>query len=337
MLVDPIRLRAARRLVTRQGFAILLSVAMLAVAQCLEEPEVIFPEIAALATGCLVVPKRVWAVDRLRLVILLTLAAVAGYVLSRYSPLPPLANVALGFAFVGSLLIMMRASLYPAISACLLPVVLNVGSWLYPAAVFGLTLGVAGVQWLMERARTRAPLPFRPIATPRAHRCRHWLLMLAAVVLITAVPMMTGHRYFILPPLIVLFVEFTRPATGLRKAPFAVMLLIVVAAIVGNAGHLCLTQSLGWPPALTVIVVLGILYVISNALRRQFAPAAAIALVPNILQQPNAYLFPLEVTLGALVFILVAYALFRPAGERLVSKPSAEEDCKECPRINNAQ
>jgi len=59
--------------------------------------------------------------------------------------------------------------------------------------------------------------------------------------------------------------------------------------------------------------------------------------VPNILQQPNAYLFPLEVTLGALVFILVAYALFRPAGERPVSKPSAEEDCKECPRIHNAQ
>ena len=79
--------------------AMAVVVLMVGVAERTGEREVIFPEMAALAIGMWIAPKRVWNVTRLQLVLLMGAGAVAGVCIVRWSPWPLAANLALAFAF----------------------------------------------------------------------------------------------------------------------------------------------------------------------------------------------------------------------------------------------
>ncbi len=301
---------AVFRLLLREASVILVGMLMVGVALLLGQQEFIFPELAALSIGCLVIVKRVWCVDRWRTVVLLTGAALLGTLLF-YSSLPFIAKIALGFSSVALLLILLRSSLYPALSACLLPLVLNESSWVYPLAVFLLALLLVGMQWLMEKLHLRTALPFRPVARTVHERIIRAVYLLIVVTIVVSVAAFFEQRFFILPPLIVLFVEFSRPEAGLRKAPFLITVLMAVAALLGNFGKLFLEPFLGLSPVLSMGSVLLLLFVVFSTSKRYFAPAAAIAVLPQILQQDNWYLFPIEVTLATALFIAIALLFFR--------------------------
>ena len=295
------------RFLAREAVMLVLVLAMLLGAVLFHQPEFLFPELAALALGSLVLVKRVWCVSKWRLVVLLSFAAVLGTVLQLYSPLPFVLNIALGFAGVGAALILLRSSLYPALSACLLPLVLNEVGWLYPVVVLALSL-----HW-------RAALPFRPVETPAGQRFRRLGLLICVVVLWATGAHYFGHRYFILPPLIVLFVEMARPGTGLRKAPFRILSLIAVAALLGNFAifvfiytpllNLVLSPLWAFARVLSVVLALALLLGVFTLSKRYFAPAMAIALLPQLLEPTTWWQFPLEVTLSSALLIGVAYLL----------------------------
>lgn len=301
---------AVLRLLFREASAILVGMFMVGVSLLLNRQEFIFPELAALSIGCLVIVKRVWCVDRWRTVVLLTSASLLGTLLF-YSPIPFVARIALGFSGVFLLLILLQSSLYPALSACLLPLVLNESSWIYPLAVFLLSLLLVGLQWLMERLHLRTALPFRPVTRNVSVRLIRGICLLAVILAVVSASAFFEQRFFILPPLIVLFVEFSRPEAGLRKAPLLITALMAIAALLGNFGKLFLEPFLGFSPALSIGSVLLLLFVVFSTLKRYFAPAAAIAVLPQILQQDNWYLFPLEVTLATALFIGLALLFFR--------------------------
>jgi len=302
---------AVLRLLCREASVILLGMLMVGIALLLERHEFIFPELVALSIGSLVIVKRVWCADRWRMVLLLTGAALIGTLLYLYSPLPFVVNIPIGFIGVAALLLLLRSSLYPALSACLLPLVLNESSWVYPLAVFLLSLLLVGLQWFMEKLRLRTALPFRPVERNVRERSTRALCILMVVLLVVSAASFYNQRFFILPPLIVLFVEFSRPEAGLRKAPFQITALMAIAALLGNFGKLFLEPFLGLSPVLSIGGVLLLLFVVFSVLKRYFAPAAAIAVLPQILQQDNWYLFPLEVTFATALFIGLALLLFR--------------------------
>ena len=130
-------------------------VLMVGVAERTGEREVIFPEMAALAIGMWIAPKRVWNVTRLQLVLLMGAGAVAGVCIVRWSPWPLAANLALAFAFAAGCLSLSRTTLVPLVSACMLPVLLHTESWVYPAAVTAMSLIVVAGQRAMERGGLR--------------------------------------------------------------------------------------------------------------------------------------------------------------------------------------
>ncbi len=308
------------RLFFREGVLLLLVVGMVGLAILLDEKEIIFPELAAIALGSWVIVKRVWFTSRWRTLFALTAAGLAGTLLQLYSPLPLVLNIAIGFSAVMVLLILLRSSLYPAISACLLPLVLGHVTWRYPLIVFVLVFLLLGVQWLMERVGWRASLPFHPILPSRRVRLRQLLILLPIVLAMVILAEWLQQRFLILPPLIVLFVEFSKPGTGLRKAPFTIIGLVTVAALLGNIGLFILERAWGFPPILAVGITTLLLLLIFMWGHRYFAPAMAILILPQIVES-SWYLFPLEVMLSSALFIALAFLFFREKPERQQALP----------------
>lgn len=61
---------------------------MVGVSELMGEKEIIFPEMAALTIGMWIVDKKVWTVSRLKLVLLMSIGAIVGVCIVRYSPFP---------------------------------------------------------------------------------------------------------------------------------------------------------------------------------------------------------------------------------------------------------
>lgn len=307
----------------RYAAALGLVAAMTAAAELLGEQEIVFPEIAALAAGMWVVDKQVWRIGRRQTVWMMTLAAVVGWLLVRWPGMPGAGAMAIAFLFAAGCQVLTRTSLAPMLSACLLPVLLGADSPVYPVAVFVLTLTLSGGQWWMERRGLRRPLPPVSYAPRRSRECLAWLRIFTVLMLLAAGPLWSGLTYLVLPPLVVTFVEFSRPGTGLHKAPGTIWMLLVAAALLGAGSRYGLCVLLGLPATLAALTACGILFALFERSGRVFAPAGAVALVPLLIPAADLAVYPLQVAAGAAVFIAAGALLAREKPAAVTTDQSA--------------
>jgi hypothetical protein len=285
-------------------------VLMVAVSEWLGEKEILFPEMAALVLGLWVIDKKVWTIKRPMLVILMTACAFFGVLLVRYSPFPLLLNIILSFAFTSLCLILTRTTLIPITSASMLPVLLGTDSLVYPVSVFVMSLLVVCGQWLLEKNAFRTAIVFDTKKRRYKHSPKHYIRMLFWLLLIAAIPIATGKVYFIVPPLVVLFVEFSSSSSGFRNRPLQVYLVILIAATLGTLSQYYLHTVLGIPKVYVVLLLFLCLFLLFEIVKKPFAPACAIALVPMIIPQDNVLSYPFQVAVGSAVFLFVSMFFF---------------------------
>ena len=254
-------------------------VLMVGVAERTGEREVIFPEMAALAIGMWIAPKRVWNVTRLQLVLLMGAGAVAGVCIVRWSPWPLAANLALAFAFA--------------------------------AGCLSLSLIVVAGQRAMERGGLRPETHYDRPEWNWRHDGVRWMWLLLAVLAVAVLPLSTGYRYCILPPLIVTFVEFANSKSGFRNRPVQVWLMLVAGATAGTLMEWMGHVWLGWSVSVVALVVCACLFVMFERVGRYFAPVGAVALIPMIVPPQDLFWLPVQIACGAAVFIAVALLLFQ--------------------------
>ncbi len=254
-------------------------VLMVGVAERTGEREVIFPEMAALAIGMWIAPKRVWNVTRLQLVLLMGAGAVAGVCIVRWSPWPLAANLALAFAFA--------------------------------AGCLSLSLIVVAGQRAMERGGLRPETHYDRPEWNWRHDGVRWMWLLLAVLAVAVLPLSTGYRYCILPPLIVTFVEFANSKSGFRNRPVQVWLMLVAGATAGTLMEWMGHVWLGWSESVVALVVCACLFVMFERVGRYFAPVGAVALIPMIVPPQDLFWLPVQIACGAAVFIAVALLLFQ--------------------------
>lgn len=259
--------------------AMAVVVLMVGVAERTGEREVIFPEMAALAIGMWIAPKRVWNVTRLQLVLLMGAGAVAGVCIVRWSPWPLAANLALAFAFA--------------------------------AGCLSLSLIVVAGQRAMERGGLRPETHYDRPEWNWRHDGVRWMWLLLAVLAVAVLPLSTGYRYCILPPLIVTFVEFANSKSGFRNRPVQVWLMLVAGATAGTLMEWMGHVWLGWSESVVALVVCACLFVMFERVGRYFAPVGAIALIPMIVPPQDLFWLPVQIACGAAVFIAVALLLFQ--------------------------
>lgn len=283
---------------------------MVGVAEISGEKEMIFPEMAALTVGMWIVDKRVWFVNRWLLVVLMTIAAVAGVCIVRYLAFPLVLNLAIAFAFAAFCLTISRTTLIPLLSACMLPVLLHTESWVYPLAVGGMSVILIAGHWGMEKKGWRNKVGYLPVKRTRRDIFLRWPFLLLTVVMVALLSVMTEHPYFILPPLVVTYVEFANSKAGFRNRPLQVLSVLFISSVLG-VGFQWLGQYLHIPMFVVAILIVCSLFTIFEFLGKYFAPAGAVALIPLLLPGEDLVWLPLQVLVGAILFIGIAMICFQ--------------------------
>lgn len=284
---------------------------MVGVAEWTGEKEILFPEMVALTIGLLLVDKRVWNVQRWQIVLLMSLGALVGIGIVRYSPWPVLANLCLAFAFAVFCLWSSRTTLIPLISACVLPVLLHTESLVYPVTVFSMSVWVVLGQKLLERYGIRGKMP---AVLPRKQRMKdleRWLILVCFVGIISGIALYMGYPYLVLPPLMVTFAEIVHSKAGFRNRPTQVFLFLVTAATWGTACQIIGYYYFHLPETLIAFCIAVFLFLLFEWTGKFFAPAGALAFIPLLLPREGLEWLPLQAAIGAALFITIAMVVFQ--------------------------
>ena len=299
----------------RRVIALALAAAMFLVSQRLQEPEIVFPEILAVAWGALCMERPPWKVSRPWTILLMTAAAFAGVGAVRFLPLPLAVQDMAGFVFVAMCLLGSDTTMVPMISACILPMYLRTESLVYPIAVATMTAAVALLQWCMERAGLRPPAERFRWQPPSRYRLLAWGLVFAAFALLETAAVASGKVYLMVPPLIVTLAEGC--FHDWTKKRLRLFLTVTCCALAGVLAQFLLVDWLEWPLAASGTVAAALVLGILIVWKTPFPPACAIGLLPFLLPREGLVWYPVLVATGCGVILLLTRLLY-PAIARLL-------------------
>jgi len=284
----------------------------------------LFPELAALALDVFIRPKGSWARAGFLLILTPLAASVIGILLER-SLGYGLSSIVLCITLVLLIIKILDSPVAPAISAGLLPIVLEEGSLIYPLAIFlGISLLVT-ILFLYSRIFSRwiERLPMRPDEVDdmveKVPRHYEWIpffffFLLGAFFLVK----MTGLRFILFPPLVVIAYEMLAHSA---VCPWASKPVLLTAGCMLTAfSGVLAVLFLGTGPLaaiLSVTVAAGIIRVF----KLHAPPMAAIGLLPFVIFHPD-FSFPFAVGGGTLLLVVI-FLLYRTFSLRRGASPSS--------------
>jgi len=297
--------------IERYIFAAVLAFVMVFVAELSGQVEIIFPEVCALTIGAWISELQPWQVNKRRIFVLMSIAALFGVFVVRYVHLPIIAQVCISFAFTGFILTLFKSNFVPIISACILPVYLRTDSLVYPVSVSVMAAIIIVVQWLMEKYNMRPLNSFTPCEFDLKYQIIKWSKLLFVFVLIAIIPFSAHQIYFLAPPLLVMFTELSNPESPARRKPVYIVGLMTFGALIGCLLRLVLNVYIGLPLFICTLIACIILFFTIDKLKIYFPPAGAILLIPMILQTQYLATFPLEVFVGAIILCCASLLMFK--------------------------
>lgn len=271
---------------------------------------VMFPELGALSWDVMEQPHGRWASSPLLLAITPPLTGLVGTVVTRTMPYGFFSVLITTSAAIG-IIRLLGSPVAPAISAGLLPLVLGVTSWWYPPGiVFGSALlAVVSIPWrrfALSQSGLRLEGAAAAVANPAAdsnelaETMRHgagrslMLPLLAFVAIAVAAVKLTGMRFILFPPLVVIIYEMFshRDRCPWIGRPLGLPLACFLSAAGGwflrvhiSSDPLAAMLSMAW--GITVLRVL----------KLHVPPALAVALLPMVMTNPTAG-YPVAVGIG---------------------------------------
>jgi hypothetical protein len=292
----------------------------------------LFPELAALSHDVMTRPQGKWASQPWRIVLTPTLTAIVGLFVTRHESY---GAISVALVVTASLLIikLLGSAIGPAISAGALPMVLNERSWMYPASIFMGLVGLVATLWIWRRYGPPSDTPSNDStndsrvidALETYPHDRFWVVTLLTFVLLLGVPaQLTGLRFILFPPLIVMAYElFGHPEIpGWMARPALFPLVCVLTASLGLvACHLFRSSLVG-----VTLTMLGSIAIL-RAFKVHMPPALAVGLLPFVMAAPNFW-YPTSVGIGtvALTVCFCGRGYFRKSFSRMEKRIDAVND-----------
>jgi len=289
---------------------LLIVVVMVGAAEILQENEIIFPEITAIAVGALMAPKLAWRTNRTRILLLIMVCAVLGVGIVRFLPAALWIKISVAYAVSEVIFLCSGTSFAPMISAIVLPVLLGTESPVYLIAALLLTLLILVCHVLLEKTGIKEAPAFVP---SRASR-QDWidaLVRLALVAPIAFIVLRMDARFVIAPPLLVAFTEFSRRESGARKRPITVVAAITLCAMAGAACRWLIHLKLALPLTLAALVAAVLMIAVLSALKAYVPPAGALCILPMLIPAERVALYPLQIFAGACLAMGLSLWVFR--------------------------
>ncbi|MGI6223109.1 MAG: hypothetical protein ACOYJG_05845 [Prevotella sp.] len=295
-----------RKMWMRMALSVFILALMAGIADCFEEKELIFPEVAALAVGLWIMPKRIWNVHSIEVPFIMTVSAVTGVLIVRYVAAPVFVQFTLAFCVAALFIMLFHIPLVPALAAMLLPVLLDTRTWSYPLSVALMTTLVAYGAVLMGRFGLKPSLsPVSPRSGITSSSLWHWISSYLLLLPLLFVATYFDFLFAIVPPLVIILIELRNPSNMFRNRPVALLGAVVFISVIGTLSRLALLEWMQLPyvVALPVAYTLSLIYMFRSKL--MFPPLPALAVIPFIL--PDTYLlYPLEATVGGAYAIIMA-------------------------------
>ena len=141
---------------------VMIITSMAAAAELTGETEIIFPEIAAIATGCFLAPGIVWKTSYVRMSICVTLCAIAGAAIVYFIPAPLWQQLLLAYVCGQLILLSSGTTFAPMISAIALPVLMQTRSMIYPVSALLLTLISVILRKILENTGIKSRNTYEP-------------------------------------------------------------------------------------------------------------------------------------------------------------------------------
>jgi hypothetical protein len=296
-------------LLTQFGSVIFISAIALAV-QLSGFGLLMFPELGALSDDIIKRPYGKWASAPCMLVLTPLITAIAGVWMANHMVFGVYSVLLIIFVSMG-VIKLIQSPIAPAISAGLLPLVLGLHSWWYPAAITAGTVALAIVSMVHQQLHpARSPPSLRDMVENTMEKAPTnllWLLpFLLFVIGITLVAQLPGGRFLLFPPLVVIgFEMFAHPLVcpwAIR--PWRMPLACTFCAFIGISAVILLGPGIG---AASISMIAGIL--IMRVINLQAPPVLAIGLLPMIMLNPT-YSF-VALVLTSTVALTASFSLWQ--------------------------
>lgn len=232
---------------------ILIIAIMVGASELLGEKEIIFPEIAAIATGLLIAPHRSWQVSRIKILNLIGICSVLGLIISVFMPLPLWLKMSTAFIICQFIFIFSKTSFAPLISAAVLPVMLGTKSIIYPVAAVLLTILILLGSILLEKLKFKEREVYVPQPMPKKKDYFDLILRSLTAVICIAFATNLDFGFAVAPPVLVAFTEFTRRNCKARLKPIKTILIIFLCALTGTICRYFISVQLGLPLTLSTV------------------------------------------------------------------------------------
>jgi hypothetical protein len=293
------------------ALTVLVIVLMVAAAERLGEREIIFPEIAAIATGYLLSPRRTWMTNSRRILILIGVCACMGVAIVRFLPLPLYVQVCIAFAAAQVIYVYSGTSFAPLVSAIVLPVILQTRSLVYPLSAIILTFLIVFLRHLLQGFGFREREKFKPIPRPGVQTWIDVILRIVCVSALAFAALYVRWTFVIAPPLLVAFTEFTNRGGRARKKPVSVILLITMCALAGASSRMLLCVRLGMPLTLAAFTASVLMLIIIYIFGLYLPPAGAATILAMLIPEEALLLYPVQILVGVSALMGMALLFFR--------------------------
>lgn len=284
---------------------------MVGIAELLNEKEIIFPEITALAVGYMVAQKRSWKVNGKRMLLLITICATVGVLIVRYSGLALFPQMIIAFSFAQILFMFSGTTFAPFVSAIVLPVMMQTKSFIYPISAVVLTILVIAFHQLFLKMKIREDEEYIPVMLNSKDDIIDTALRIVCVAIVGFVAIYFDFKFVIAPPLLVAFTEFSRPRNKVRNKPIKTVLVITSCALVGSLSRYLLTIKLELPLTVSALIATLIMLLILTYTKMYMPPVGAITILSMIIPEISVITYPLQIFVGSVVIILLSRVFFK--------------------------
>ncbi len=283
---------------------------MVGIAELLNEKEIIFPEITALAVGYMVAQKRSWKVNGKRMLLLITICATVGVLIVRYSGLALFPQMIIAFSFAQILFMFSGTTFAPFVSAIVLPVMMQTKSFIYPISAVVLTILVIGFHQLFLKMKIREDEEYIPVMLNSKDDIIDTALRIVCVAIVGFVAIYFNYKFIIAPPLLVAFTEFSRPRNKVRNKPIKTVLVITGCALVGSLSRYLLTIKLELPLTVSALIATLIMLLFLTYTKMYMPPVGAITILSMMIPEISVITYPLQIFVGSVVIILLSRVFF---------------------------